>query len=183
MYPSDNYIYTMQLNLFGDQESASPKKKPLVVIKKQPEKTVEKVSEIKEKKPGKRGRKSLKEAVEDASLLSIPDDEELFQKQYYPIALVAEWFHTTHSQIRYWENEFEILKPKKNKKGDRHFRPEDVKNLRLIYYLIRQQKFSIEGARQYLKDHHKKAEGDLQIVECLNRCKHFLLEVRAALQG
>lgn len=171
----------MQLNLFGNEDQVPKKKKPAIVVRKLEEKPVAQQPVVGDKKPLKRGRKSLKETVEDATLLSIPEDEVLFQKQYYPIALVAEWFHTTHSQIRYWENEFDLLKPKKNKKGDRYFRPEDVKNLRLIYYLIRQQKYSIEGARQYLKDHHKKATADLQIVECLNRCKSFLLEVRAAL--
>lgn len=169
----------MQLSLFENQEKEPKKKKQVIVVKKQESKPAGSPVKV----PGKRGRKSLKDTAEDASMLSIPDDETLFQKQYYPIALVAEWFHTTHSQIRYWENEFDILKPKKNKKGDRYFRPEDVKNLRLIYYLIRQQKFSIEGARQYLKDHHKKASADLRLVECLTHCKNFLLEVRAALQA
>ncbi len=172
----------MQLSLFDDQEFAPKKKKPIIVVKQQGGKQSNSEQIIIEKKPGKRGRKSLKAAAEDAALLSIPDDEILFQKQYYPIALVAEWFHTTHSQIRYWENEFDILKPKKNKKGDRYFRPEDIKNLRLIYYLLRQQKFSIEGAKQYLKDHQKKASTELQLVECLNQCKSFLLEVRAVIE-
>ena len=107
----------MQLSLFDDQEFAPKKKKPVIVVKKQLEKKQAPEQIIIEKKPGKRGRKSLKEASEDAALFSIPDDDVLFQKQYYPIALVAEWFHTTHSQIRYWENEFDILKPKKNKKN------------------------------------------------------------------
>lgn len=172
----------MQLSLFDDQEFAPKKKKPVIVVKKKDkEKPVSEQITI-EKKPGKRGRKSLKEAAEDAAFLSIPEDDILFQKQYYPIALVAEWFHTTHSQIRYWENEFDLLKPKKNKKGDRYFRPEDIKNLRLIYYLLRQQKFSIEGAKQYLKDHHKKVDRELLLVNCLNQCKNFLLEIRTAIE-
>ena len=77
-----------------------------------------------------RGRKSLKEMGMNADLVEIPEDEILFQKQYYSIGDVATMFKENTSLIRYWENEFSILKPKKNKKGDRFFRPEDVKNLK-----------------------------------------------------
>ena len=85
------------------------------------------------------------------------------------------------SLLRFWEKEFDILKPRKNKKGDRLFRPEDVKNLRIIYYLLRQQKFSVEGAKQYLKDNKKKAELQVQLVETLTKFRSFLLELRANL--
>ncbi len=131
--------------------------------------------------PVKRGRKSLKEINLDVALLEIPDDEVLFQKQYYSISEVAEWFNMKPSLLRFWENEFDILKPKKNKKGDRLFRPEDVKNLRIIYYLLRQQKYSIEGAKQFLKDNKKKAELQVQLIETLTKFRSFLLELRANL--
>ena len=64
---------------------------------------------------------------------------------------VAEWFGITQSQLRKWESEFDILQPKKNARGDRFFRPEDVKNLELIYHLIRRRKFTVAGAKQYLE--------------------------------
>jgi DNA-binding transcriptional MerR regulator len=131
--------------------------------------------------PAKRGRKSLKEINLDVGLLDIPDDETLARKQYYPISEVAEWFNMKPSLLRFWENEFDILKPRKNKKGDRLFRPEDIKNLRIIYYLLRQQKFSIEGAKQYLKDNKKKAEMQVQLVESLTKFRSFLFELRANL--
>jgi DNA-binding transcriptional MerR regulator len=131
--------------------------------------------------PAKRGRKSLKEINLDVALLDIPDDETLARKQYYPISEVAEWFNMKPSLLRFWENEFDILKPRKNRKGDRLFRPEDIKNLRTIYYLLRQQKFSIEGAKQYLRDNKKKAEMQVQLVESLTKFRSFLLELRANL--
>lgn len=134
-----------------------------------------------ESKPSKRGRKSFKEVNLDVALLDIPDDETLFKKQYYSITEVAEWFHVNPSLLRFWENEFDILKPRKNRKGDRLFRPDDVKNLRIIYYLLRQQKYSIEGARQFLKDNKGKAETQTKLVECLTKFKSFLLELRANL--
>ncbi len=131
--------------------------------------------------PAKRGRKSLKEINLDVALLEIPEDEILFQKQYYSISEVAEWFNMKPSLLRFWENEFDILKPRKNKKGDRLFRPEDVKNLRMIYYLLRQQKYSVEGAKQFLKDNRKKAEMQVQLVESLTKFRSFLLELKSNL--
>ncbi len=133
--------------------------------------------------PNGRGRKSYKEMDADVHLVEVPDDEILFQKQYYSISEVAQWFNVNASLIRFWENEFDILKPRKNRKGDRLFRPEDIKNLQLIYYLLRQRKFSIEGARQYLKDNRRKAELNMQLIQSLTKFRAFLLELRATLDA
>jgi DNA-binding transcriptional MerR regulator len=125
---------------------------------------------------GKRGRKSFKEMDADIVMVEVPDDETLFQKKYYAISEVAQWFHVNASLLRYWENEFDVLKPRKTRKGDRLFRPEDVKNLQLIYFLLRQRKFSIEGAKQYLKENKKKADVQMQLIQSLTKFKTFLLE-------
>lgn len=127
-----------------------------------------------------RGRKSLKEAAKDADDLLIPDDEILFQKQYYPIGEVAEMFKVNSSLIRFWENEFDILQPRKNRKGDRHFRPVDIKNLQLIYDLLRRRKMTIEGARDFLRQ-KKKAREQFEMIESLRKIKGFLLELKASL--
>lgn len=127
----------------------------------------------------KRGRKSFKEIDAEVDLISIPDDEELFKKQYYSITEVAKWFRVNNSLLRFWENEFPILKPRKNKKGDRMFRPEDVKNLQVIYYLLRQRKFTIDGARKYMKAHKENIEVNLKLIQSLNKFKGFLLELKA----
>lgn len=129
----------------------------------------------------KRGRKSTKEIYAAVDLIDIPDDETLNQKLYYSISEVAGWFNVTVSQIRFWENEFDILEPRKNRKGDRLFRVEDIKNLQLIYYLLRNRKFSIEGAKEYLKANKNKAELHLQLAESLTKFKLFLLELKANL--
>jgi len=125
----------------------------------------------------KRGRKSLKEMGIDADLIEIPDDEILFKKQYYSIGDVAAMFKENTSLIRYWENEFSILKPKKNKKGDRFFRPEDVKNLKMIYHLLRERKYTIDGAKEFLKN-NKAAGGKHEMIESLQKIKSFLLELK-----
>lgn len=130
----------------------------------------------------KRGRKSFKEIDTEVDLISIPGDEELFKKQYYSITEVAGWFRVNNSLLRFWENEFPILKPRKNRKGDRLFRPEDVKNLQIIYYLLRQRKFTIDGARKYLKANKENAEANLKIIQSLNKFKGFLLEIKTNLE-
>ncbi|MEO5649924.1 MAG: MerR family transcriptional regulator [Ginsengibacter sp.] len=125
----------------------------------------------------KRGRKSLKDFPQDPDLLTIPEDDILFQKQYYAIGDVAAMFSESVSLIRYWENEFKILKPKKNKKGDRFFRPEDVKNLKMIHHLLRERKYTIEGAREFLKNNIAAGERH-EMIESLEKIKLFLLELK-----
>jgi len=131
--------------------------------------------------PGKRGRISLKDSENSADLIEIPEDEILFQKQYYSIGQVAEMFHANHSLIRMWSNEFEgIIQTRKNKKGDRYFRPEDVKTLQLIHHLIRERKFTIQGARDFLKK-NKNADERYEMMASLQKIKSFLLEIKASL--
>jgi DNA-binding transcriptional MerR regulator len=129
----------------------------------------------------KRGRKSYAEAYDNVDLVDIPSDEKLKEKLYYSISEVAGWFNVTTSQLRFWENEFSILKPRKNRKGDRLFRPEDIKNLKTIHYLLRHRKFSIEGAKDYFKTNKHKTEIAVQLQESLTNIKSFLLELKANL--
>ena len=129
----------------------------------------------------KRGRKSYKEIYTNVDLINIPAEELLQQKLYYSISEVAGWFNVTTSQIRFWENEFDILQPRKNRKGDRLFRVEDIKNLQLIYYLVRNRKFSLEGAKEYIKANKDKAQVQHQLVETLTKFRSFLLELKANL--
>ena len=129
---------------------------------------------------GKRGRRSLKEIALHADLLQIPEDDILFKKQYYSIGAVAGMFRENQSLIRYWETEFDILKPRKNRKGDRFFRPVDIKNLVMIYDLLRRRKFTIEGAKDFLKN-NKKAEEKFGMIQSLEKMKGFLLELKANL--
>jgi len=126
-----------------------------------------------------RGRKNLKEIVENDSI-EIPEDEILFKKVYYSIGDVSKMFNENASLIRYWENEFDILKPKKNAKGDRFFRPEDVKNLKLIHHLLRQRKYTIEGAKEFLKSNKTAAE-KFEMIRSLQKLKSFLNELKASL--
>lgn len=172
------YFYIMeQLDLFGMMQQPEKKKAGRKANPGNGSGVEKEKISVPKKEPLKRGRKSYKEIFADVALLDIPADEILFTKQYYPINEVAAWFCVNPSVLRLWEKNFSILKPKKNGKGDRYFRPEDVKNIRLIYYLLRQQKFSVEGAKQYLKENHDKATTDMQLVETLTKLRSFLSEL------
>ncbi len=129
---------------------------------------------------GKRGRRSLKEIGINADLINIPPDDILFQKQYYSIGEVAAMFRENQSLIRYWETEFDILQPRKNRKGDRFFRPIDIKNLVMIYDLLRRRKFTIEGAKDYLKK-NRNAEEKFAMIQSLEKIRQFFLELKASL--
>lgn len=128
-----------------------------------------------------RGRKSIRQISEEADLIQIPEDDVLFQKHYYTMGEVADMFRVNQSLLRFWEAEFNILQPKKNKKGDRYFRPIDIKNLHLIYHLLRQRKYTIEGAKDFLRN-NSKAEEKFETIKKLEEVKRFLLEMRASLR-
>ena len=150
-------------------ENASTAREASVVLNPDPKKPV-----------AKRGRPSLKEIDISADLVQIPADEILFQKQYYSIGEVSKWFRVNQSLIRYWETEFDILQPRKNRKGDRFFRPVDVKNLLLIHDLLRRRKFTLEGAKDFLKN-AQRAEEKFAMIQSLEKIKSFFLELKASL--
>ena len=146
----------------------------------EPEDVITTVVEALEKRRSPRGRLSLKEIHLNADLIQIPPDEILFQKQYYSIGEVSKWFRVNQSLIRYWETEFDILEPRKNRKGDRFFRPIDVKNLVLIHDLLRRRKFTIEGAKEFLKK-NKKVDEKFKMIKSLEKIKGFFNELKASL--
>jgi DNA-binding transcriptional MerR regulator len=132
-----------------------------------------------EKAKAGRGRKKLKD-TEPEEPIAIPDDEILFQKAYYGIGEVAAMFNVNVSLIRNWEKEFDILEPRKNRKGDRFFKPTDIKNLVLIHDLLRRRKFTIEGAKDFLKK-NKKAKEKHEMIQSLQKIRGFLLELKASM--
>ena len=126
----------------------------------------------------KRGRKSFASMDADLHTLNIPASEELVKKLYYPIGEVATWFNVNTSLIRYWEKEFKQLQPRKTRKGDRLFRAQDIEFLRQLYFLLREKKYSIEGAKTYLKNNKEKAEKDIAVLNSLKNIKQFLVSLK-----
>lgn len=103
------------------------------------------------------------------------------EKRYYSIGEVAQAFSVNTSLIRFWEKEFDVLQPKKNAKGNRKFTPEDIKNLELIYHLVKERGFTLEGAKIYLKENKKKTLDSLEIIRKLELVKMELIKIKESL--
>lgn len=107
------------------------------------------------------------------------------EKLYYSMGEVAEMFDVRPSLLRHWESQFGVLKPKRNKKGNRLFTPADVENLKLIYHLVKEQGMTLEGARKALRQYRreKAVPRDVELLERLQRIRALLVEVREELKG
>jgi DNA-binding transcriptional MerR regulator len=99
-------------------------------------------------------------------------------KLYYSIGELATAFGVNNSLLRFWEKEFDVLKPKKNAKGNRLFTPDDVKNLQLIYHLLKEKGYTIEGAKNHLKDNKKQTLDKVDIIVKLENIKNQLLLIK-----
>ena len=105
---------------------------------------------------------------------------DLPDKLYYPIGEVAKAFGVNTSLIRYWEQEFPIIKKKKNKKGNRYFTPEDIKNLKIIYHLVKEKGYTLDGARIALTNNSKISE-TITIIDRLEFVKAELQKLKESL--
>ncbi|QBA64948.1 MerR family transcriptional regulator [Muriicola soli] len=103
---------------------------------------------------------------------------ELPEKRYYGIGEVARAFNVNTSLIRFWEKEFDVLQPKKNAKGNRKFTPDDIKHLQLIYHLVKERGFTLEGAKIHLKEEKKKTLSNFEIIQKLERVKAELIKIK-----
>jgi DNA-binding transcriptional MerR regulator len=103
---------------------------------------------------------------------------DLPEKRYYSIGELSKAFNVNASLIRFWDKEFDILKPKKNAKGNRMFTPEDVKNLQLIYHLVKERGFTLDGAKVHLKEGQKKTMDKFEIIRKLESIKTTLINLK-----
>jgi DNA-binding transcriptional MerR regulator len=111
----------------------------------------------------------------------MPYREKEIEKLYYSIGEVSKMFGVNNSLIRFWEKEFDILKPKKNKKGNRLFTKEDVENIKIIYHLVKERGYTLQGAKDKLKDNKKDISDNVEVIERLQNLRSFLLELKKTL--
>jgi len=111
----------------------------------------------------------------------MPYKEREIKKLYYTMGEVTAMFDVNASQIRFYEREFDIIQPKKNKKGNRLFTPEDIANLKIIFNLVKGKGYTLQGAREYLREKKNEARENQRVIDSLQRLKAFLLEVRDSL--
>ncbi|HBG87218.1 MAG: MerR family transcriptional regulator [Bacteroidales bacterium] len=111
----------------------------------------------------------------------MPYKEPSVEKLYYTIGEVAKMFDVNTSLIRYWEKEFDIIKPYKNKKGNRMFTPEDIENFHLIYHLVKEKGMTLKGAEKKLKDNRLDTVENFEVIKRLKEIKQTLLAIKDSL--
>lgn len=111
----------------------------------------------------------------------MPYKERKIEKLYYTIGEVAKLFEVNTSLIRFWEKEFDIIKPKRNKKGNRLFTKQDINNFYIIFHLVKERGLTLEGAKQKMKDNKDDTINNFEVVKSLTRIKSLLLEVKQSL--
>lgn len=111
----------------------------------------------------------------------MPFKERDIEKQYYSIGEVAAMLDVAPSLIRFWETEFEVLKPRKSKKGNRLFTPQDIENLRIVYHLVKERGFTIQGARELLKNKSVLTKEKYEIIQSLEKVRNFLVGIKEQL--
>ncbi len=111
----------------------------------------------------------------------MPYKERDISKLYYTMGEVSAMFDVNPSLIRFYEKEFEVLQPKKNKKGNRLFTPEDIENLKIIFHLIKDKGYTLNGAKDHLKQNIHDVKDSQRVIASLENLKKFLLEVKEQL--
>ena len=112
----------------------------------------------------------------------MPYKEKEIKKTFYSIGEVAKMFDVNTSLIRFWEKEFDIIKPVKSKKGNRQFTQQDVDNFYIIYHLVKERGFTLQGAKDKLKDNKESSIENAEMVKSLNKIKDFLLNLKKELE-
>lgn len=112
------------------------------------------------------------------NLIAVPYKEREIEKKYYSIGEVANMFKVAPSLIRYWEGEFDIIKPKKDKKGNRRFTKDDIEKIRYIYQLVKVKGYTLQGAQEVIKKDDQKDFDKASMVDRLHQIKRFLIEIR-----
>jgi DNA-binding transcriptional MerR regulator len=108
----------------------------------------------------------------------MPYKEKVIEKKYFSIGEVAEQLGVATSLIRFWESEFEIIKPKKNRKGNRQFTKEDIKNVNLIYHLVKEKGYTLHGAKDLIKNSGDGIKEKVELIDSLKKVRSFLVEIR-----
>jgi DNA-binding transcriptional MerR regulator len=117
----------------------------------------------------------------DISKATMPYKEKPIEKLYFSIGEVAEMLKVSTSLLRFWEKEFDILQPRKNKKGDRLFSKKDLENLKIIYQLVKERGFTLKGAKQKLAENKQDSVDTLKVAESLKKIRGFLVELKEGL--
>ncbi|MEI6694901.1 MAG: MerR family transcriptional regulator [Bacteroidota bacterium] len=106
---------------------------------------------------------------------------QVIEKIYFSISEVAVMFNVNTSLIRFWEKEFDIIQPHKNKKGTRYFTKEDIDNFHLIFHLVKERGFTLQGAKDKLNENKTETVDQHEIVKSLEKIQRFLIEIKESM--
>ncbi len=112
----------------------------------------------------------------------MPYKEKEIKKLYYSIGEVAKMFDVSTSLIRFWESEFTILKPRKNSKGNRMYTEKDIDMLMLIYHLVKERGYTLDGAKKKLKENKSETVNHFAVVKSLKKIRSFLKDIQENLE-
>lgn len=108
--------------------------------------------------------------------------EKQIEKKYYSIGEVAKELDVNTSQIRFWESEFDIISPQKNRSGKRKFTREDIDKIKLVYHLVKEKGYTLQGAKTILKNGSQSAQNQLEMIEALREVRSFLVDLKQKLE-
>lgn len=113
--------------------------------------------------------------------MSESDSQDSSNKLYYTIGEVSKMFNVNASLIRFWEKEFSIIKPKKNKKGNRLFTKKDIDNLTLIHHLVKEKGYTLDGARKKMREKKDENLDEVEMLKSLKKIRAFLESLKSEL--
>lgn len=111
----------------------------------------------------------------------MPYKEKPIEKKYFTIGEVAKKLGVATSLIRFWESQFTFISPKKNKKGNRKFTQEDLKKIKLVYHLVKEKGYTLQGAQEHIKNHKETISTDAEMITSLKKIRGFLEEMKSQL--
>lgn len=118
------------------------------------------------------------EMIDSSGYLPLPESFDSKEKIYYSMGETCEIFNLPASTLRFWEKEFDVLKPRKNKKGDRFFSKNDISLIRTIHYLTKVKGYTLQGARDAIKGNLIKEADNAAIIASLTEIKEMLLKIK-----
>jgi len=108
----------------------------------------------------------------------MPYKEKPIIKKYFTIGEVAKELGVATSLIRFWETQFDFIRPKKNAKGNRKYTQDDLKKLKLVYHLVKEKGYTLQGAQDHIKQSKDSIDDKAEMVESLKSIREFLVEMK-----
>jgi DNA-binding transcriptional MerR regulator len=113
----------------------------------------------------------------------VPYKEREIEKKYYSIGEVAEMFKVAASLIRYWEGEFDIIRPKKDKKGNRRYTKDDIQKIKYVYHLVKEKGYTLQGAQEVIASGKQEGFDKVAAIQKLQEIKDFLINLKHELSS